>query len=202
MSRTLRIDAINEILTSVGINTVASLDDPQRQDVIAAEQTLDEVLKHIATQDNFFNRYGKVEFDPDTNGFLLLPEDVYDVEYTESQDIQVLIKYNPTANDYCVFNLTDKTFVWDDSVVLDVTYYLTFEDLPEVVKRYVIASTARKLYLKLFGPSTHLQILAADEKIAYDILQRWEFDSGDYNMLNSPDVSRIWNTPRRMGRDR
>ena len=193
MTRTTKIDAINEILSLVGINTVASLDDPVRQDVIAAEETLNQTLKHIATQNNYYNRYEEVEYIPDSNGYIYVPNDVYDVELIDITK-QVVIKGDR------IFNITDKTFVWTKKEKFEVTYYLDFTDLPEVVMRYVINAAARTLYLKLFGPSAHLQVLAAESKLAYDIWQRWEYDSMDANMLAGNDVIRTWASPRRTGR--
>ena len=82
-----------------------------------------------------------------------------------------------------------------------VTYYLDFTDLPEQVMRYVIQTTARRLYLKLFGVTSQYQALAVEEKIAYDTWMRWEYDSMDANMLGHPDVLRVWDSPRRAGRN-
>lgn len=193
MTRTTKIDAINEILSLVGINTVASLDDPVRQDVIAAEETLNQTLKHIATQNNYYNRYEEVEYTPDVNGYIYVPNDVYDAELIDPTR-QAVIKGDR------IFNITDKTFVWTKKEKFEVTYYLDFTDLPEVVMRYVIYASARTLYLKLFGPSAHLQVLAAESKLAYDVWQRWEYDSMDGNMLAGYDVIRTWASPRRSGR--
>lgn len=195
MARTTRIDAINEVLTLVGINTVADLSDPVRQDVIAAEQTMDEMLRHIAAQSNFYNTYEKVTLTPDSNGYIYAPTDVYNVQLVSHPYDQVLIKGDR------VYNLTEKTFVFSGPTEFEVEYYLEFSDLPEQVVRYLIAATARKLYFKLFGPSANLQVLAADEKMAYDLWQRWEYDQGDYNMLAHPDTLRTWYTPRRAGRN-
>ena len=195
--RTTKIDAINEALTLVGINEVASLEDPVRQDVIQAEETLDQVLKHIATLNSYYNRYAEVEFTPDSDGFIYVPDDVYDIEYIKSPRIQVVIKGNK------LWNLTDKTFVWDigSTYKFSVTYYLEFSDLPEQVMRYVIMATARRLYLKLFGVTSQLQALTLEEKMAWDIWQKWEQDSMDANLLMHPDVFRIWDSPRRAGRN-
>ena len=117
--RTTRIDAINEVLTLVGLNTVASLDDPVRQDVISAEETLDQALKQVATQNNYYNRYEEVEFTPDSDGFIWVPNDVYDIESITNPLVQVVIKGEK------LWNLTDKTFVWDtgSTYKFSVTYY-------------------------------------------------------------------------------
>ena len=193
MSRTTQLDAINEVLSLVGMSTVVSLDDPTRQDTIAAEQTLQEVLKHIGTQNSYYNTVVDVEFFTDSEGFIYVTDDVYDVEYLNSTQ-QVVLKGDR------IYNLTKKTFVWDAaSVDFQVTYFLTFTDLPEVVKRYVISATASRLYLKLFGASTQLNYLIGEEKLTYDIMQRWEFDAMDANVLAHPEVVRIWGSPRRGG---
>ena len=195
--RTTRIDAINEALTLVGLNTVASLDDPVRQDVISAEETLDQLLKQVATHNSYYNRYAKVEFTADSEGYIYVPADVYDIESIEDPLVQVVIKGDK------LWNLTDNTFVWTagGKYTFSVTYFLDFTDLPEQVMRYVITATARRLYLKLFGVTSQLQALAVEEKIAYDAWQRWEYDSMDANMLAHPDSQRVWLSPRRAGRN-
>lgn len=195
MAKTTRIDAINQALTYIGVNTVASLDDPVRQDVIATEQTLDEVLKHVATQSNFHNVYEEVTLTPDSEGFIYVSDDIYNVELVDDAATQVIIKGDR------VYNITDKTFVFNSPTKFEVQYYLDFDDLPEVVKIYVVMSTARRVYLKLFGPSATLQTLAFEEKMAYDVWQRWEFDQGDYNVLSNYDTFKVWAAPRRAGRN-
>lgn len=195
MVRTTRVDAINEMLTLIGVNTIASLDDPLRQDVIAAEQTLDESLKMLAVQNSFYNTFEDVTLDTDVNGFIYISDDIYNVELKGDGVTKALIKGDR------VYNHTDKTFVWDGPQEFEVQYYLDFADLPEVVMRYIIHAAARKLYLKLFGPSQHLQYLVGEEKMHYDIWQRWEADQADLNMLNTYDSFRVWGSPRRAGRN-
>ena len=189
------LDAINEVLTMVGVAAVADLSDPQRQDALAAQQTLNEVLHQVATTRQYFNRYEKVTLTPDTSNEIIIADEVFDVElYNDSR--QVIIKNGK------LYELTNKTYEFTSDVEADVTYYLEITDMPEVIKRYIIQATARKLYLKLFGPSAHLQILAAEEKMAYDTMQRWELESSDANMLNHADRLRVWAIPRRVGRNR
>ena len=189
------LDAINEILSMVGVATIADLSDPQRQDALQAQQTLDEVLHQVATTRNYYNRYEKVTLTPDASNEIIIADEVFDVElYNDVR--QVVVK------DGKLYDLTNKTYEFTQSVEADITYYLEFEDLPEVIKRYIVQSTARKLYLKLFGPSTHLQVLASEEKMAYDTMQRWELESLDANMVYHSDRLRVWSSPRRTGRNR
>jgi hypothetical protein len=192
MTTTTKLLAINEILSLVGINTVADLTDPARQDVLQALQTFDEVLRQLATTRNYFNRYAKITLTPDINKEILITSDIYDVELSDS-NIQVVIKNGK------LYNLSDNTYLFDNSEEADVSYYLDIDSIPEVVKRYVLTTTARKLYFKLFGPSTHLQVLVEEEKMAYSTFQRWELESADLNMISHVDRRRIWQFSRKGG---
>jgi len=195
-----KLDAINEALSLVGIAEVADLSDPQRQDALKAQTTFDEVLHQVGTVNQFYNRYEEVELVPDSSNQIVIADDVFDVELYDSTD-KVIPKRNADGN-MRLYNKTKQTFEFTGNTKVYITYHLEFEDLPEVVKRYVIMVTARKLYLKLFGPSPHLQVLQAEEKMAYDTMQRWELDSTDANMLAHPDRLRVWSAPRRTGRNR
>ena len=194
-----KLDAINEALSLVGVAEVADLSDPQRQDALKAQSTFDEVLHQVGTVYQHYNQYEEIEFTPDSNNQIVIPDEVFDVELYQNTD-EVVIKRNSDGN-LRLFNQTENTFEFTGTTKATVTYYLEFEDLPEVVKRYVTQATARKLYLKLFGPSPHLQVLQAEEKMAYDTMQRWEVDSTDANMLAHPDRLRVWSAPRRTGRN-
>ena len=132
----------------------------------------------------------KVTLTPDINDDIIITSDIYDVELRDSSK-QVIVKNGK------LYNLTDNTFSFTSTEEADITYYLAIEDLPEVVKRYVLSSAARKLYLKLFGPSVHLQVLAEEEKMAYNTLQRSEMESADLNMVNHFDRKTIWQFSRR-----
>lgn len=192
MTTTTKLLAINEILSLVGINTVADLTEPLRQDVLQALQTFDEVLRQLATTRNYFNRYEKITLTPDVNKEIIITSDIYDVELRDS-NIQAVIR------DGKLYNLSDNTYTFESTVEADVSYYLDIDNIPEVVKRYVLSTAARKLYFKLFGPSAHLQVLAEEERMAYSTFQRWELESADLNMINHVDRKRIWQFSRKGG---
>jgi|TARA_R100001530_G_scaffold64158_1_gene46122 hypothetical protein len=193
MVKQTELDAVNEVLSLVGIGEIADLTAPLRQDALQASATLSQGLMEIATTRNYYNRYEDITLTRDTDNKIPIAANVYDVELRNSNK-QVVIKNN------FLYNLTDNTFVFDSSLKADITYYLQFVELPEVVKRYLTMKTARKLYLKLFGVSPHLQALAMEEKMAYDVWQRYEDESGDLNILNHFDVHNIWYGARQGGR--
>jgi hypothetical protein len=192
MVKQTELDSVNEVLSLVGLGQIADLTAPLRQDALQASSTLSEGLMEIATTRNYYNRYEDITLTRDTDDKIPIAANVYDVELRNSNK-QVVIK-----NDL-LYNLTDNTFVFPSNPKADITYYLQFVELPEVVKRYLTMKTARKLYLKLFGVSPHLQALAMEEKMAYDVWQRWEDESGDLNMFGHADVHNIWYGSRQGG---
>tara|TARA_R110000751_G_scaffold104383_1_gene199853 strand:+ start:68 stop:667 length:600 start_codon:yes stop_codon:yes gene_type:complete len=192
MAKQTELDSVNEVLSLVGLGQIADLTAPLRQDALQASSTLSEGLMEIATTRNYYNRYEDITLTRDIDNKIPIPEDVYDVELRNSNK-QVVIRDN------FLYNLTDNTYVFSSNPKADITYYLQFVELPEVVKRYLTMKTARKLYLKLFGVSPHLQALAVEERMAYDTWQRWEDESGDLNLFNHGDVHNIWYSTRQGG---
>jgi hypothetical protein len=190
MVRMTRIAGINQALSMCGLGQVANLDDPQRQDALQADTTLDEVLREVAADRRYYNFIEDVDLTPDVDGFITLGSDIYDVELRESED-QVVIR------DDKLFNLSENTDVFDaGTYACDITYYLSFTELPEAAKQYIIAKVARKLYTKLFGATPHLSLLVQEERVMLNELNRFEAEAEDHNLLNHRDAMSVWLRPR------
>lgn len=185
--------AVNEMLRNCGVAPVDTLEGNLRNDVEQAQFALSSVLRSVAVEYQYFNVYRNVELTPDGSGRIATSGVVYDVELVNSAT-----KVVPRGN--YLYNLTDNTDDFGtEPVKADVLYYISLADMPEVVRQYVIASASLRLYQRLFAQGEMTQFLLHDMERARLMLQRYEMEAGDLNMLHHPDVLRTWNDTRRGG---
>lgn len=192
--RITQLEAINEILTLLGLTEVEDLSTPTRHDVLQASSTLDQEVTKLATVAQYFNFVREVMLNPAGDGTITLDANVYDVELRDTDD-QVTIR------DGKLFNITDNTDQWvvGESYEADITYFIPFDELPEVVKTYVTARTARRLYLKLNGVTPQYQVLQMEEQQALTAMRRQQAGANDLNMFGHRDMLKIWSGSRRRG---
>ena len=92
-----------------------------------------------------------------------------------------------------LFDRTDQTFEFNiDSVKVNITFLLDFEDLPEHARRYIAIKAARSLSNRLVGSREIEALILRDELFAKARLEDAEFNSSDRTIFKNYDAySRI-----------
>ena len=144
------LSAVNSILGSIGqspvttlgtlTTTVSSTDEvantyanPQ---IAMIHGLLMEATKDVQNEGWHFNKEDHVKRSPDSNGNFLIPSnylryDVHEGLYDKTRDV---VKRNGKLYD----NVTH-TDVFTDDLYFDITYLFSFNDIPPVFQRYIIA---------------------------------------------------------------
>lgn len=140
------IDAINRMLRYIGelpVPSDVSIDSlPEGHEAVLARTILGETLREEQENKWWFNTF-EVTFTPDTDGYITMPQNVIAFENT----------------DYFIEggNLYDReamTGIFQDTVELTVRYEITFDNIPDVFRTYVVLVAAKHLHVYLNGDET------------------------------------------------
>lgn len=170
------LDAVNEILSSIGSSPVSTLEDDLNIDVINAKRILNGVSREVQSRGYAFNIRTDVTLKPDAfESTVPCPESYIKWFSTDYQLIR--------RSGY-FFDLANQTNQFKDGITLDeLIVQEDFESLPEPVRKYVTARAARLFQARFLSSPDIGQELLQSESEAYADLIDYELVSGNYNVF-------------------
>ena len=140
------IDAINRMLRYIGELPIPSdvvIDDlPEGHEAVQARTILEETLREEQENKFWFNTFD-VTFVPDTDGYITLPPNVITFESNEY--------FKEGGN---LYNREEFSGIFDDNVELTCRLEITFDNIPDVFRTYVVLVAAKHLHVYLNGDET------------------------------------------------
>ena len=173
------LDAVNQILSSVGQAPVSTLD-MQNPEVYIVLSTLREVNKQVQSESWTFNTERHVELSRDSNNKIKAPASALSVDANVQKYND---KYNIVRKQGYLYDMYEHTNVFEEDLVVDIVWLVAFADLPPIVQSYVVARAARVVAVKLIGDSEVFQLLQEQELQTRVALTEYETQQGDYSMF-------------------
>lgn len=178
-------DAINIVLQILGEQTLD--ENTQVTDVYEAEEA-DRVIENIKTEvlssGWSFNTEESWTLLPDTDGYIVIPENMLRVDASETSS-----KY--VRNDGKLYNTETKSYKFTDAVEVDVVWDVAFNDIPFAFQQYITLKAGRVLYQRLVGDTTTINLLIQDERDAKLNAMTHEDNVNDYNIFDNSQVARV-----------
>jgi hypothetical protein len=183
------LQAVNEILASVGQAPVTTLDQTN-PDVAIAYDTLVQVSREVQAEGWTFNKEYEYPFVPDTNNEIVIPSNILQLDLTPSYgDKDAVIRSGK------LYDRTAHTYTWtDDTVYCDVLWYFDWVDLPTPVKDYITARTASIVSSRIVGDSTQYQMLQQREAYTRAMALEYECNQGNYTFFGHPRGENYYNS--------
>lgn len=176
------LEAVNEIISSVGSPPINSLNQLTNVDAIDALRMLMKTSRQVQSQGHAWNTQFNATFSPDTT--------TRKIVYTK--DIISLISGTRLINKGgYFFDLDANTDRFNGPItVTELVREFKFEDLPEAVQDYITVKTSRDFQrIKVTSPEVD-QALAQREAEALMRFNALEIDMGNYNLYeNNQTVS-------------
>jgi hypothetical protein len=169
------LEAVNEIISSVGEAPVSTLENATSVDVVNAVRMLRVVNRDIQSMGWTFNRADNVTLVPDRYEKQIPWDDT--ILYIQTYDGSVLRNRGGV-----VFNVTDNTDVFDEPITVKVRYLVPFEELPEPFRNYITARTARIFQQRYLTDDSLEQGLAQAEAGAWALVMEYEHDMERNNL--------------------
>lgn len=188
LAKTTKLQAINTMLSAIGeppINTLSS----QRADSNIAEQILDEVSREVQSYGWHFNTEINVTVSPDTNGHIIVSENVARVDTDPAQytDLDITLRGDK------LFDRVSNSSVFTSSLVVSRVVMLDFEEMPEQARRYVMIRAARIFGDRMVGSEKHHMFTGQDEMLALARMREYENDTADHSIFDEYSTASVIN---------
>ena len=185
------LDAVNQILSSVGQAPVTTLDQ-ENPEVAIVLSTLREVSKQVQAEGWIFNTERNYEFTPDSvTKEIQIPSNVMQLDANLQKHYSA---YDPVRRNGKLYDRISHSFQWSEVVYADVVWYLDFTDLPPAIQAYVTARAATMCATKMVGDKELYTLLGAQEKLTRATALEYECNQGDYNMFGFRDGENYYNS--------
>lgn len=170
------LEAVNEILSSIGSSPVDTLDESLDVDVINAKRLLEATSREIQSRGWYFNTEDSVTLQPDTDSNMVPCPENYLVFYSDG--------YQLVRQSGYFFDIASRTSEFPNGLTVTLIRYLQFDELPEVFRKYITVRTARLFQMRFLGAQELDVSLQFAESEAYSAIVDFELKTGNYNIYN------------------
>jgi hypothetical protein len=178
------LEAVNQILATVGETPVNSLENPGVSIASLAQTFLNEVSREVQSMGLHCNTEEEYPLIPDVDGFIYLPSNTLMVDASD-RTMDVVQRGNR------LYDRQRHSYVFSEPLKVDIVFFLPFSELPQVVRKYITIRTARQLQARWLSSDIIHRLTENDELSAWHALQAAEIFTGDYSILNSEEMLRI-----------
>ena len=192
VAATTELDCINIMLAAIGEAPINTLTGTLPVDAVTARKTLNEVNKEIQSEGWSFNQEFNQVFNrnPSNNhisiGANILKIDANVFDHPTIDVIQRGLK---------LYDRKNRTFIFDNDITCNVTYFIDFNEIPEAARRYINIRAARIFVDRLVGDDGLRTYTGQDEARARANLLDSDYDNADHNVLTGdPNLNNAMNT--------
>ena len=186
------LSAVNAILGAIGQSPITSISGASANPEVAfIYNLLRDCNVDIQSEGWHFNSEKHVKYTPDSTskkiaiGNNILKADLHDGWSDRTYDVVNQAGF--------LYDKYDHTLEWDDPVYLDIIKLITYEDIPEVFKRYVVYKASTRAATQIVGNPQLVQLLAQQEAQARATCLEYECNQGNHSMFGFPEDT-IYNT--------
>ena len=180
---TKELPAINQILSSCGQAPVTTLD-TTNPDVAIAYDTLLQVNKEVQAEGWTFNKEYHVEFTPDTDDYINIPNNIIQIKLTENSNN---MEYDAIRRNGRLYDRAHHTDKWtDDKIECDVVYEFDWVDIPQPVQNFITARAATIVSQRIVGDNAQYQMLQQQESYARAMALEYETQQGQFTFFGHP----------------
>ena len=174
------LDAVNQILSSVGQAPVTTLD-MKNPEVYITLETLREVNRQVQSEGWTFNTENHVELTRNSvTNKITYPTNALAVDANEDK---YQGKYDIVKRDGFLYDKKEHSYTFTEDLVVDMVWLFSFDDVPKIAQTYITNRAARLASVKLVGDSELSQLLQEQEAQSRVALLEYETNQGDYNMF-------------------
>lgn len=171
------LDAVNEILSSVGSSPVNSLEDDLNVDVLNAKRILKAVSIEIQSRGYNFNTLTNIYLQPDS--------DTNFVPYGRDYIRAFSVGYKLVNRSGYFFDLETNTDKFPEGLTIgELVREIPFEELPTLFRKYITVRSARIFQMRYLTSSDIDQHLQIEEAGCYADIIDYELMSGNFNIFN------------------
>lgn len=152
------LEAVNEILGSIGDSPVNSLSVTGLVNASLARQALHSMSRHVQSTGWEFNSDKEIQLERDNSGYINLGSNVLRVRASYRDAYRSV-----TQRGLKLYDKTNRTFVFEDDIYVDRVLFLEWDALPSAARDYITIAAARKFQRGFIGSMELNEITQEDE---------------------------------------
>ena len=185
------LDAVNQILSSVGQAPVTTLD-LQNPEVSIVLNTLREINRQVQAEGWTFNTERHYEMTPDASTKqILYPTNMLSMDTNREIHKD---KYDVVKRGTKLYDRLNHKYTFDDPIQADVVWYFDFTDIPAAIQAYITARAARMCATKMVGDKELNALLQEQELQTRAAAIEYDCNQGDYSMFGFQDGKNYYNS--------
>ena len=185
------LDAVNQILSSVGQAPVTTLD-LQNPEVSIVLNTLREINRQVQAEGWTFNTERHYEMTPDASTKqILYPTNMLSMDTNREIHRD---KYDVVKRGTKLYDRLNHKYTFDDPIQADVVWYFDFTDIPAAIQAYITARAARMCATKMVGDKELNALLQEQELQTRAAAIEYDCNQGDYSMFGFQDGKNYYNS--------
>lgn len=166
-----KLDAVNLMLMSIGQTPLNTLDTTGIRDAALAELTLDMQTRQVLSRGWSFNTDYEYEVAPDVNDNVLVPSDA--LQMVPTYDYNDFVERD-NGGTRMMYDREDNTFEITTTEEYTIVRTLSFTQLPETMRGYLMTRAARIFQSQIIGSQILREYTKEDENDAFAALKRHE----------------------------
>lgn len=185
ISALTELDAVNNIIGTLGEAPIDTLEDLTDVDAINALRILQEVSRTEQARGWSFNLIEDFVLNPDINDNNRIPwNDKY--LFVKGEEGTKLVRYGKHMKD-----LVRNSDYFPSPVTATVVLLTPFEELPDPMRTYIVAKAGFMFQSAYFGDEGMMKITEMQVQDAWQHLMDFEMDNNDYSMLDNEHVKEL-----------
>ncbi len=185
------LDAVNQILSSVGQAPVTTLD-LQNPEVSIVLNTLREINKQVQSEGWIFNTEREYVMSPDSEtNEIAYPFNMLQIDTNQPYHKNA---YDVVRRGGKLYDRLKHTYSFTGDIKADVVWYFDFTDVPPAIQAYIIARAARMCATKMVGDKELNGLLQEQELQTRAAAIEYDCNQGDYSMFGFSDGGNYYNS--------
>lgn len=184
MATITKINAVNELLVSIGYAPVNSLITSTNGVIAEVSQAVREIeygASKLQLEEWWFNVDDDYPLIPNADGLIMAPTGAVSTNPTDPA-VDLVLRRETTSGVMCLYDKANRTFQFAAPVKCKVIWSFGFDDLPEAAKQWVMISSCRRFQSKINGSSELDRFNAEDEARAWQLILDEDNASDDTNI--------------------
>lgn len=188
------IDAVNQMLVSVGNTPVNSITNTGIGDVETAKLQLDTALREVLTRGWSFNTDYDYPITPDGSNNILIPSNAMWLDPVDQSKDYVMRWDSGTAK---MYDRKNRTFTISEETDFNIIWAYDFDEIPQPARQYIAMRAGRIWQANFLGSDILFRFTELHESEALGGLKRLEARTKSRNFVSEgATAGRYFNPPR------
>lgn len=190
LTQTTELSAVNFMLAAVGEAPITNLEADLAESEIA-RSTLEATSREVQSRGWSWNTQRNREMPLASNGEILLPVNTLKVDVVDSYSGRTNPNKRVAARKNKLYDLLERTFVFDEKQNLDLVLGLDFDDITESARNYIKLFATSRYMQTVLGSDVDMQAMQQQAQIAWVQLEQEEDELGDLNFVTGNPLSQF-----------